>query len=137
MAASPEQSEGTGSVQLRIENQRNPVADEVSALAAVTRPILIGLLYALHQQRAERLHGRHAITLWDLAREYRASDGDCGVCFEYAVHDAVRRSEPMVVERIEEVMSEYCRIDGARVDSILFGAEKQGSQRLIEIAKSY
>ena len=33
-------------IQLRLEFQRNPVADEVSAITAVVRPILTGLLYA-------------------------------------------------------------------------------------------
>jgi hypothetical protein len=35
------------SVEIRVEVQRNPVADEVAALFAVVRPILDGLLYAL------------------------------------------------------------------------------------------
>ena len=34
-------------IQLRLEFQRNAVADEVSAVTAVVRPILQGLLYAL------------------------------------------------------------------------------------------
>lgn len=36
-------------LQLRLEWQRNPVADEVSALTAVVRPILQGVLFALKQ----------------------------------------------------------------------------------------
>ena len=34
-------------IQLRLEFQENPVADEVSAITAVVRPILEGLLYSL------------------------------------------------------------------------------------------
>jgi len=34
-------------IEIRTEIQNNPVADEVSALIAVVRPILEGLLYAL------------------------------------------------------------------------------------------
>jgi hypothetical protein len=36
-------------MQLGLERQRSPVADEVSAITAVARPILIGTLYALQQ----------------------------------------------------------------------------------------
>jgi hypothetical protein len=36
-------------IEIRSEVQKNPVADEVSALIAVVRPILAGLLYALKQ----------------------------------------------------------------------------------------
>ena len=34
-------------MQLSLQFQRNPVADEVSAITAVVRPILEGVLYAL------------------------------------------------------------------------------------------
>lgn len=36
-------------MQLRLETQVNPVADEVGATTAVVRPILLGTLYALKQ----------------------------------------------------------------------------------------
>jgi hypothetical protein len=122
-------------MQLRLERQSNPVADEVSAITAVARPILIGTLYALQRARVERFGDYADVRLTDLAREYRAGDGDCGICFEYAVHDAVRRDDPLVLERVDEVLTSYCRIDGTRLESILFGAEKTGSQRLIQTAK--
>ena len=122
-------------MQLRLERQRSPVADEVSAITAVARPILIGTLYALQHARVERFGDYADIRITDLAREYRAGDGDCGICFEYAVHDAVRRDDPLVVERVDEVLTSYCRIEGTRLESILFGAEKTGSQRLIQTAK--
>lgn len=121
-------------IQLRLETQQSPVADPVSAITAVVRPILFGTLHALRYDRVERLGGYEAITLQDLAREYRAGDGDCGICFEYAVHDAVGRFDPMVLERVEDVLSRFCKIKGTSLDSILFGAEKSGSQRLIDTA---
>jgi hypothetical protein len=37
-------------MEVRRENQINPVGDEVLALTSVVRPILTGLLYALKQQ---------------------------------------------------------------------------------------
>jgi hypothetical protein len=37
-------------VKIKIERQLNPVADEVAAVTAVVRPILVGTLHALKQQ---------------------------------------------------------------------------------------
>jgi hypothetical protein len=122
-------------MQLRIETQSATVADEVSALASVMQPILRGLLYSLQGSRVDRLGGYGAITLWDLAREMRESPGDCGVCFEYAVHDALRTDNSMVVERVDEALRKHCKVKGNDLQSILFGAEKAGSQRLIETVK--
>lgn len=41
-------------LQLRLQLQRNAVADEVSAITAVVRPILEGLLYESFKARAAR-----------------------------------------------------------------------------------
>jgi len=122
-------------ISIRIENQLNPVGDEVSALVAVVRPILQGLLYALKSDVVSEVGGVSRVRLKMLPRLYRAGDGDIGICFEYAVHDAVRRSDPNVLERIHEGMKKYCRVRGNDTASILFGAEKSGSLRLIDTAK--
>jgi catechol 2,3-dioxygenase-like lactoylglutathione lyase family enzyme len=45
-------------LQLRLEFQENPVVDEVSAMTAVVRPILIGLLYALKEEVVAEVGGR-------------------------------------------------------------------------------
>src|SRR5262249_25232648 len=84
---------GTKGTIMRIhqERQLNPVADEVLALTAVVRPILKGVLYALKEDVAAQAGGRQNITLALLSRLYRAGDGDCGICFEYAVHVACTR----------------------------------------------
>jgi hypothetical protein len=37
-----------------------------------------------------------------LPRLRRPGDGDIGICFEYAVHDALNQRNPMVVERVAE-----------------------------------
>lgn len=68
-----------------------------------------------------------------LPRLRRPGDGDTGICFEYAAHDAVRRQEPRVVERVYDALAK-CNVPGQEVGSILFGAEKQGSQQLIDTA---
>src|SRR5581483_6879072 len=121
-------------MQIRVEQQQSPVADEVAALFAVVRPILEGLLYGLKAEVVEEAGGRNAISLQMLTRLYEPGDGDCGICFEYAVHDAMRRRDPHVLERVESALG-MCKIPGAELGSILFGAEKAGSQQLIETAK--
>jgi hypothetical protein len=123
-------------MRLRIERQLNPVADEVAAITAVIRPILLGTVQGLKRQVVEDAGGIERIRLRALPRMYRPGDGDCGICFEYAVHDAVRRSDPEVLDRIKTAMSPpHCRVPGSEPASILFGAEKAGSQQLIETAK--
>jgi len=122
-----------GLVQLRSEFQENPVADEVSALTAVVRPILMGTLYALKKEVVEEAGGYDAVKLHMLARLRRPGDGDAGVCFEYAVHDAVATQNPLVMERVSDALA-MCKVPGNTVSSILFGAEKLGSLNLINTA---
>jgi hypothetical protein len=121
-------------IQLRLELQQNPVADEVSALTAVVRPILAGLLYALKKSVVVAVGGYDRVTLELLARLYRPGDGDCGICFEYAVHDAMNRGDAAVRERVVDALK-VCNVRGNHTASILFGAEKAGSVRLIDTAR--
>ena len=82
--------------------QLNHVADEVLALTAVVRPILSGVLYSLKNEVVRGLGGYENVPLSMLDRLQRPGDGDCGICFEYAVHDAISRGEPGVLERVED-----------------------------------
>jgi|SRR5664280_605956 hypothetical protein len=120
-------------MEIRSEQQLHPVADEVSAITAVVRPILSGILFALKEDVVAEVGGRNQVKLKMLPRLRRPGDGDTGICFEYAAHDAVRREEPRVVERVYDALS-MCNVPGKEVGSILFGAEKQGSQQLIDTA---
>jgi hypothetical protein len=122
------------SVEIRSEQQLNPVADEVSAITAVVRPILQGILYSLKGDVVAEAGGHDNIKLFMLPRYHRAGDGDTGICFEYAVHDAVTRGEPHVSERVYDALGQ-CRVPGEVVGSILFGIEKAGSQQLIDTAR--
>jgi hypothetical protein len=90
----PPKPEGELVMRIRTEQQLNPVGDEVLALVAVVQPILLGVLYALKQDIVEGVGGYENLTLKTLARLYRPGDGDCGICFEYAVHDAMNRGDP-------------------------------------------
>lgn len=118
-------------INLRIEAQTSPVAEEVSALIAVVRPILHGLLFALKRDVVEQAGGVENMPLFMLPRVYRPGAGDCGICFEYAVHDAVTRNDPFVVERIYDSLTNHCGVAGNDTASILFGAEKTGALKII------
>jgi hypothetical protein len=121
-------------MEIRAELQRNSVADEVSALVAVIRPILTGLLWGLKGEVVAELGGVQNVRLFMLGRLRRPGDGDVGICFEYAVHDAMRRDEAMVLERVERGL-QLCNVRGDELDSILFAVEKTGSEQLIDTAR--
>lgn len=121
-------------ITVRSETQRNAVANEVSALIAVVRPILEGLLHSLKEDVTEEVGGLNDVKLKLLPRLYRAGDGDCGICFEYAVHDAVMRRDADVLQRVEDALKQ-CRVPGTAYQSILFGAEKKGASQLIATAE--
>ncbi len=116
---------------IREEQQRNPVADEVSALVAVTRPIIAGVLQSISNEMPEAADiDRPELALKLLGRIRKEGDGDTGIAFEYAVHDAVMRGEPMVAERIADALKR-CRIEKGDPASILFAIEKHGAKQLI------
>jgi len=115
---------------VREERQQNPVADEVSALLAVTRPIVNGVLQSISREMIAGTNSeREDLPLRMLGRLRKKGDGDTGIAFEYAVHDAIRRGEPVVTERITDALK-ACRINGDP-SSILFAVEKAGAKQLI------
>lgn len=118
---------------LRLEFQENPVVDEVSAVTAIVRPILAGVLYSLKQQVVDEAGGHKNLKLFMLPRLRRPGDGDIGICFEYAVHDAIRQKNPLIMERIHDALT-HCNLYGQQTASILFGAEKNGALKLVETA---
>jgi len=119
---------------LHLEFQENWVIDEVSAVTAIVRPILNGVLYSLKDQVIQEAGGHEKVKLFMLARLRRPGDGDIGICFEYAVHDAIRKSNPLIMERIEDAFHQ-CKLFGHKMSSILFGAEKNGALTLLETAE--
>lgn len=118
-------------MEVREERQVNPVAEDVSALIAVTRPIIAGLLHSIAEEFLVPHGGRENMRLADLGRVRKANDGDLGVAFEYAVHDAIVNENPIVLERISTALAQ-CRIDRGDPSSILFAMEKNGAKQLIE-----
>jgi hypothetical protein len=117
-------------MKLAVQRQTGPVTDPTLARYAMVRPVLTALLHSLKRARIERLGGVDKVTLEDLAREYRQGSGDSGICFEYAVHDALLTKHPHVHSRVSEVLEKFCRIkEGA--ESILFGVEKGATLKLV------
>jgi hypothetical protein len=74
----------------------------VLALTAVVRPILAGTLYALKADVVKEAGGYENVKLKMMTRLYKAGDGDCGICFEYAVHEAISRGDSSVLERMAD-----------------------------------
>lgn len=122
------------SMNVRQERQINPVADEVLALTAVVRPILAGVLYGLKADVVREVGGFENVKLKMLPRLRRQGDGDIGICFEYAVHDAMNNNDQRVIERINDAIK-LCKIKTKEPKSILFGLEKTGAIQLIDTAR--
>ena len=121
-------------MEVRREQQINAVGDEVLALTAVIRPILTGVLYALKADIVHEAGGFENLKLKMIPRLYRPGDGDVGICFEYAVHEALTQEDPRVMERVTDAIK-LCRIKPSQTKSILFGFEKSGAVQLIDTAK--
>ena len=119
---------------VRSEIQKNPVAGDVAALLAVVRPILSGLLYSLRIDVVKEVGTLEDLKLKMLPRLYRAGDGDCGICYEYAVHDAIQRQDSSVMGRVEDSLKK-CKVPGEAIQSLLFGVEKKGASQLIATAE--
>ena len=98
-------------MKLLIESQQNSVGSEVLARIAIVRPILTALLAGIKQEVLNELGGMENIKLFMLPRAYRDGTGDVGFCFEWAIHDAIRRQEPMVMERLADA-SKQCKLPG-------------------------
>jgi hypothetical protein len=65
-----------------------------------------------------------------LGRLRKEGDGDMGIAFEYAIHDAVLGHNAVVSERVTDALK-LCRITRGDPASILFAIEKQGAKQLI------
>jgi hypothetical protein len=114
----------------REERQASPVEDPVSALIAVTRPIINGVAQSIGGEYIEAYDDRTVIPLKMLGRLRKEHDGDIGLAFEDAIHEGVQRTQPVVVERVTEALK-LCNIRRGDAASILFAIEKQGAKQLI------
>jgi len=94
---------------------------------------LTGVLYALKADVVAEAGGYEGVKLKMLPRLYRAGDGDCGICFEYAVHEAMNSGDGRVLQRISDA-AKLCNVPGKAPKSLLFGLEKSGTQQIIDSA---
>ena len=92
-------------------------------ISSFISPILFALLVGLKEEIVLSLNGRDKILLRELARAYREGDGDCGICFEYSIHSAIRKNSPLIIEQIKEAL-QLCGINSKYTTSILLGFEK-------------
>ena len=118
-------------MRVRLQRQVNPIADEVSALISVIRPILEGLLYGLKAEVVAEVGGYDSVKLKMLPRLYRRGDGDIGLCFEYAVHHALKTGNADVSERVADALK-LCKVPGQQLQSLLFAVEKSGKLDLVD-----
>ncbi len=116
------------------EKQLEPIGSEVLARIAIIRPILNGLLVGMKADVIQELGGRENIKLKMLPRAYRPGFGDVGFCFEWAIHDAIQRKDPMVMERLSDA-AKKCKMPGNDYKSILFGLEKNGKIQVVDTAR--
>lgn len=112
-------------------SQVERIEDPVRSKFSMVVPVLEASARSLKQERIERLGGIGRLMLADLAREFREGSGDAGICFEYAVHEALTNKSRLIHPLASEVLEGFCNItDGA--DSILFGPEKDGTIPILE-----
>jgi hypothetical protein len=112
------------------DRQKNPVADDVSALVAVTGPIIAGVFRSVSGDVTNAFGMRHLLPLKMLGRLRQEADGDCGIAFEYAIHHAIASRDPVIAERVADALHQ-CGIARSDPASILFAMEKSGAQELI------
>ncbi len=119
-------------VEIQEQRQANPVEDPVGSLVAVTRPILVSIMQSIGAQYLDAYEGdRGIVPLKMLGRLRAKGDGDTGIAFEYAIHDAVRTENALVQERVASALG-LCRIREGDPRSILFAIEKRGAKQLID-----
>lgn len=117
-------------MEVREEVQRNEVAEPVTALTAVARPIIAAVLHSIAEEQLEPYRSREAVPLKSLGRLRKEGDGDVGIAFEFAVHDAMMHGNEAILDRVSDALR-LCRIRADDVQSIFFAMEKAGSQKLI------
>ena len=121
-----------GFVDVQEQRQAAPVAEEVGALVAVVRPVINGVLHSIGKEYLDPWDGDYTrVPLKLLGRLRKEGDGDCGIAFEYAIHDAVQGRNAVVLERVADALK-LCRIERGDPASILFAIEKQGAKQLID-----
>ena len=114
-----------------IQLQKNPIEESVRARYAMIIPILRGMLYSTKADVVKECGGFDKITFEVFSRIYNEHPGDYGICFEYAVHAAIRSRDKNIHPYVSNVLNDYCRIKDS-AESILFAIEKSGQSYVME-----
>src|SRR4051794_18703836 len=91
-------------MELSLATQQSPVASEVNALLALIRPVLFGIMSNIKSDVLAEAGGWANVKLKMVPRLYLEGDGDIGICFEYAVHDALFSQDPGVCSRMHDAL---------------------------------
>lgn len=59
------------------------------------------------RQVLEEIGGIQQLKMFMLPRAYRDGAGDVGFCFEWTIHDAIRRQEPAAMDRLEHASRKW------------------------------
>lgn len=118
-----------------LQIQSNEIGDQVRSKFAMIVPILNGMLNSTKASIIQQVGGKSSITFEMFCRVYNEHPGDYGICFEYALHDSIRRRDSSVYPLVSEVLESFCSIPGG-AESILFGAEKSGDASVVETARN-
>lgn len=118
---------------LQIQNAE--IDDEVRSKYAMVVPIIRGMLNSTKSSLIAQAGGRGNITFEMFCRIYSEHSGDYGICFEYALHESIRRRDHSVYPLVSDVIEDFCGIKGG-AESILFGAEKSGDASIVETARN-
>src|SRR5437899_6064427 len=108
-----------------LQVQRDAVGEAVRARFAMIIPILSGMLFSANRMMVDAIGGYDNVTFEQFTRIYVENPGDYGICFEYAVHQAIKDRNPALHPVVRDVLEDFCNIKGG-AESILFGAEKTG-----------
>lgn len=119
----------------KLQIQRDAIRERVRARFAMVRPILRGMLNATATEVLDAAGGREKVNFEVFARLYIERPADYGICFEYAVHQAIHERDKSIHPLISNVLADFCGLKN-ETESILFGIEKNGAARIIETAKN-
>lgn len=119
----------------RLVQQDQVAAENDAPLRSAVAAVLTALLDSTSHEILEDHGGRGSIKLRGLAAR-RVGTGDLGISFEYVIHDALKRGDAEVLERLIPVLREHCKleVDQSRPPkSLLFGAEKALRRQLVDL----
>jgi len=121
-------------MEISVQRQIIPIEENIRARYSLIIPIIRGMLYSTKLDIVNNCGGIDGITFDTFTRIYIEHPGDYGICFEYAVHEAIRNKDPVLQPYISSIINDYCKIKD-EAQSILFAIEKTGNAYIVESNK--